>query len=195
MQRYPLLYIQNLDSIKKKFTTIPHLCNWYRYTVNAYYDLAIANWCKLFGSYSEPTHYYHILDTINLQSKLIEIKINPPNKPKLKAKLIAYSNNLSEKEFNKYHKLTKDYRDRSLIHREHLPEEINDGDLRYPMLDIAKETFLSLTLILIELARKFSSQRDVVNYFRFIYDDLHDKEQINNLTDKSIPKFIGNTKF
>lgn len=187
------LYKEYFDSIENKFNNTPHLYNWYILTVNAYYDLAISNWCKLFGSYSEPTHYYHLLGIHALKTKLIEININPPNKEQLKSNLLILSK-LSINDFDQYHQLTKDYRDKNLIHREHSPTKIKDGDLSYPKIDTAKENFLSLTLILIKLAKRFPNTQDKINCYQFIYDDFDSKDKILELIQKSIPNFIGNKK-
>lgn len=182
------LYKEYFDSIEKEFKTNPHLYVWHRHTLNAYYDIA-----KLFGAYSEPTHYYHLLNTHALKTKLTEIGINPPNEEKLKSILLE-TVDLSVEKFDQYHQITKDYRDRNLIHREHSPSEVNDGDLYYPPLFIAKETFLSLALLLIKLSKQFPDKQDEVNFYKFIYDDFDSKNQICDLIEKSIPKFIGNSK-
>jgi hypothetical protein len=67
---YYCLYKEYFDSIKNKFNT-SHVYSWYCHTINAYYDLAIGHWCKIFGSYSEPTHYHKLLYTQSLKIKLI----------------------------------------------------------------------------------------------------------------------------
>lgn len=186
------IYKKYFDSLKNKFLNSA-LIYWHTHTTNAYYDLAISNWCKLFGSYSEPTHYYHLLSTHALKAKLIDIDIDMEisNKEELKKYLLKLSN-LTITEFDNYHQLTKDYRDRNLIHREHSPVKINDGDLYFPELEIAKKSFLSLTLILIKLFRTFYSNQDEVNFYKFIYDDFNQPDQICDLINKSIPKFIEN---
>ena len=183
------LYKEYFDSIENEFTADSHLRVWHRHTVNAYYDIAIINWCKLFGAYSEPTHYQRLLTTHALKTKLAEISIVPPDKEKLKFILLENTGVLVN-EFDQYHQLTKDYRDRNLIHRENSPRKINDGDLYYPHLTTAKETFISLTLVLIKLSRKFPAMQDGVNFYKFIYDDFDNKKQICDLINKSMPTFI-----
>lgn len=64
------IYKEYFDSIQYKFKSIPHMYAWYTRTVDDYYDLAVSNWCKLFGAYSEPTHYYYLLSTHALKSNL-----------------------------------------------------------------------------------------------------------------------------
>lgn len=128
-----------------------------------------------------------------MKSKIIEIDIKKPDRKHLKNHLLKLSN-LSTDEFDKYHTSTKEYRDRNLIHREHSPVKINDGDLSFPILNLAKNTFLSLTLILIQLAKRFPSSQDLVHSFRVMYDDFDDKNEICDLIEKSIPKFIDSAK-
>lgn len=185
---YYCIYKKYFDSLVEKFKNDPHLYIWHKHTLNAYYDLAITNWCKIFGAYSEPTHYQRMVNS-NLATKFVEIDINPPNKEILKAILLKNAG-LSEPEFNEYQGLTTEYRNRNLIHREHSPDEINDGDLIYPDLHIATETFLSLLLILIEVAKKYPTIKDQLNRYELIYDDFSDKNKIRELIKKSLPKFI-----
>jgi hypothetical protein len=125
-----------------------------------------------------------------LQAKLQEIGITPPNKENLKLKLLEISK-VSGDAFDKYHQSTKDYRDRNLIHREHSPQEIKDGDLHYPIIAIANKTFLSLTMILIQLIKSYPNSPDSAHAYKLIYDDVGQKEQIIQLIEESIPKFIG----
>ena len=180
------LYERYFDSITKSFNKTNQI--WFVYTVNAYYDLAVSHWCKLFGSYSEPTHYYKLIETHSLINKLFEAGVNRSKKKDLKS-FILNSSNVQPEEYDAYHQLTKEYRDRNLVHREHSPDEINDDDISYPKLDIAKETFLSLILLLINLARKYPSQIDDVNSYVFFYDDFSDRSQICLLIEESFPKF------
>jgi hypothetical protein len=116
------LYKRYFDSIKVKFQN-KSTNVWYVHTVNAYHDLAISHWCKIFGSYSEPTHYYQLIKAPALNQGLIELNINPPDRKKLKEYLLKECG-LSSEEFNNYHQLTKNYRDRNLVHREHSPNEV-----------------------------------------------------------------------
>ncbi len=186
------LYKEYFYSIKNKFNT-PHVYSWYCHTVNAYYHLAIGHWCKIFGSYSEPTHYHKLLDTQSLKTKLNELGISPPEADQLRVWLLKDAE-LTEKAFNEYHQLTKDYRDRNLVHRENSPEIINDGDLYYPKIEFAKRTFLSLIVILIKLTKTFPVAQDAVNHYEFIYDDYTEKLEILDLIKKSIPNFLETVK-
>lgn len=185
---YYCLYKEYFDSLKNKFNT-SHIYSWYCHTVNAYYDLAIGHWCKIFGSYSEPTHYHKLLGTQPLKTKLSDLGINPPEADQLRLWLLKDAE-LTEEAFNEYHQLTKDYRDRNLVHRENSPEKINDGDLYYPKMEFAKRTFLSLIVILIKLAKNFPETQDAVNHYEFIYDDFSEKSEILDLIKKSIPNFL-----
>jgi hypothetical protein len=161
---------------------------WFICTVNAYYDLAVSHWCKIFGSYPESTHYHHLLETQLLKTKLLELSINPVDKEHLKHAILSGCD-LQSSDYDNYHQLTKEYRDRNLIHREHSPSEINDGDLYFPNLEIAKQTLLSLTLILIKLAKRFPETQDEVNCFKFLYDDIDSQEKISTLIMGSFPIF------
>lgn len=165
------MYKSYFDSIAESFNkkTPNHI--WFIHTVNAYYDLAVSHWCKVFGSHSEPTHYYNLIETQSLVIKLLEVGIEAADTEHLKGFLLNGCN-LKAEEYDTYHQLTKEYRDRNLVHREHSPDEINDGDLYFPKLDIAKDTFLSLALLLINLAKKFPEVGDEVNSYRFLYGDF-----------------------
>jgi hypothetical protein len=184
-----IAFKEYFDSIKNKFNT-PHVYSWYYHTVNAYYDLAIGHWCKIFGSYSEPTHYHKLLDTQQLKTKLNELQINPPETDQLRLWLLNDAE-LTEEALNEYHQLTKDYRDRNLVHRENSPEKINHGDLYYPKIEFAKRTFLSLIVILIKLAKNFPVTQDAINHYEFTYDDFTEKSEILDLIKKSIPDFLA----
>lgn len=179
------LYKKHFESIEEDFKAKDSYI-WFIHTMNAYYDLAIGHWCRIFGSYSEPTHYYQLLETQALQQKLIDIGIGASEKDKLKEYLLKGSD-LTPDNFDSYHQLTKEYRDRNLIHREHSPSEIKDGDLYFPKLEIAKKTLLSLILILIKLAKRFPEHQDEVNNYMFIYDDFDDQDKICEAIKKSFP--------
>jgi hypothetical protein len=69
---YYCLYKEYFDKIESLFKSKPSAF-WYIQTVNAYYDLAVINWCKIFGSYTEPTHYSKIFNHDFIKSKLIGI--------------------------------------------------------------------------------------------------------------------------
>lgn len=184
---YYIEYKRYFDSIKIKLDSSNV---WYTYTVNAYYDSAIFNWCKLFGSYSEPTHYYQLLSTPLLKEMLVKVNINLTDRTHLK-RFILNNCSLSIIQFDKYHKLVKDYRDKNLIHREHSPTKINDGDLSYPILGIAKKTVFSLISLVIKIARTFPQDQSNSNFYSFQYHDLS-KPQINKIIKQSIPPFILN---
>ncbi|HAU0782367.1 TPA: hypothetical protein JBH16_15265, partial [Legionella pneumophila] len=110
---------------------------WYTYTVNGYYDLTLRNWCMLFGNYSEPTHYFKLQDYNGIKKYLQSIfGFMEIDKDKLREELLKLAG-LSLQEFSSYHSLVLDYRNRYLSHREHHPDQINDGDLTYPILDTA----------------------------------------------------------
>jgi len=181
------MYKDYFDSISGAFKNTPNHI-WFIHTVNAYYDLAISNWCKIFGSYSEPTHYHKLLETQALRAKLLEIGLALADADQLRDYILDRAG-LKLDEYGSYHELTKDYRDRNLIHREHSPDEIKDGDLYFPRLAIAKDTFLSLVLLLINLAKKFPEIGDEVNSYKFLYDDFSGKSQICSLIERSFPKF------
>lgn len=185
---YYCLYTEYFSSIEKHYKD-KHNEVWFVLTINAYYDLAIINWCKIFGSHTEPTHYFQLISSQNLQEKLKEMHINPSDSQQLKARLLANAN-LSLEELNNYHPSTKDYRDRNLIHREHSPTKINDGDLSYPKLKIAKKTFISLLVILIILIKKFPTQEDKINAYKFTYDDVDTQDKIIALIKKSFPNLV-----
>jgi|GEM_PF-6888706 len=181
------MYKNHFDSLSNSFKGTPNHI-WFIHTVNAYYDLAVSHWSKMFGSHSEPTHYYNLIETQSLVIKLLDVGIEVANKEHLKNFLLKGCN-LKAEDYDSYHQLTKEYRDRNLVHREHSPDEINDGDLYFPKLDIAKETFLALALLLIRLVKKLPEVADEVNSYKFLYDDFSEKPQICSLIEKSFPKF------
>ena len=181
------MYKCYFDSISTFFKDTSNYL-WYIHTVNAYYDLAISNWCKIFGSYTEPTHYHKLIETQALRTKLTEVGVMSADVDHLRSYLLDHAQ-LSREQYNSYHELTKDYRDRNLIHCEHSPEEIKDGDLYFPKLNVAKDTFLSLALLLINLAKQFPEAADEVNSYKLLYDDFREKSQICSLIESSFPKF------
>lgn len=182
------MYKNHFDSLSGSFKgTSNHI--WFIHTVNAYYDLAISNWCKIFGSYSEPTHYNKLIETQALKAKLLEVELVLTGADQLRAYILDNAG-LKPDEYSAYHELTKDYRNRNLVHREHSPDEIKDGDLYFPKLDIAQNIFISLVLLLINLAKKFPEVGgDEVNSYKFLYDDFSEKAQIFSLIEKSFPRF------
>lgn len=171
-----LAYKKFFDENKLKFKNHGDN-NWWIYTVNAYYDLAIINWCKLFGTYSEPTHYYNLIKTSSLLCDKLKKIIDPCDKQTLKRFLLDKAG-VTLEEFEIYHKNTMDYRNRNVIHEEHSPEKINSGDLARSSLDIAKKTLTALFFIIIKLANQFPKENDQIYQFRFEFLKYDNEDQL-----------------
>jgi hypothetical protein len=58
-------YTKKLDKKQNDFVLLQQ--HWYQFTRNSYYDTAIRNWCMLFGSRNEPTHYSKLLILLKLR--------------------------------------------------------------------------------------------------------------------------------
>lgn len=171
---YSAYYKRYLDDQREFIKSQPRLIVWYNRTRNAYYDQAISNWCKIFGSWSEPTHYYKLLEIPLFVTKLKEI-FNIKEKNDLKHMIV---NNVNMEEFKLYHSKTKDYRDRYLIHREHSPKQIEDDELGYPNLDVPIKTFCSIALFLIRLTKSFPQEKLDSNQYALIMDNFEFTQQI-----------------
>jgi hypothetical protein len=148
---------------------------WRQLTRNAYYDAAIRNWCMLFGSRNEPTHYSKLLTSEIFKSHLIQLNIGS-TVDELRTKLLMDAD-LTREMHSQYHQATKKYRDMYLIHREHSPNIINDGDLNFPILDSAIRLFYSLFGILVKLADTFESKPITKYDFKYIsYTKRHNSK-------------------
>jgi len=89
--------------------------NYWILIFNNFFDIAILDWCKVFGSESEPTHWKNIVDDPSSfrQGLLSALGIDQSN-------------------WETYWKDVKDYRDKYLAHHQNDPSRTH-----YPNLDIA----------------------------------------------------------
>ncbi|HCC3233743.1 TPA: hypothetical protein JD761_002490 [Legionella pneumophila subsp. pneumophila] len=169
-------YIQQIDS------------GWYTYTVNGYYDLSLRNWCMLFGTYDEPTHYHKLLDYTGIKSNLQTIYLGGEiDKNKLREKLLE-SMSISFEDFCAYHKCVVEYRNKYLSHREHHPNQIKDGDLTYPRLDIARQSLLSIFFILIQILREYPNTSTKDNKYFCEYKNFNSIDAIEEYSTKIYPE-------
>jgi hypothetical protein len=171
------------ELFEKKLKTLRS--SFYQYTRNAYYDEIILTWCKLFGSYGEPTHYTSILKFNGIIKALNIVKNGLSDQENLKKKVTAGVDS-----YDQYHHDTKDYRDRYLIHREHSPITINDGDLNFPIVQPALKLIHNYYLLLIKVLKTYpkSYSEEYQNalsrqYFISIGEYL-------NYLDKTIPNWL-----
>ena len=156
--------------------------DWYIYTKNAYYDLAILSWSKLFGAYSEPTHYLKLLETDKIKKILLEIDILKLNdshddyKIQIKNYLLKYAK-ISNNDFKKNHKIIKDCRDKYISHREYHPERVKEGDVIFPFVNVMKDTFFSLYFILKKIVEALPAQHISDEKYTIIFNIFEDKEK------------------
>lgn len=161
--------------------------DWFIYTVNGYYDLAIYNWNMIFGAYSEPTHYTKLIDNHIVLSFLYKIlsKENIDKKDLLKHLLDTIE--LKEEEYSDVHRKIKDYRDRYLVHREHHPSNISDNCLHNPELGMIKKTLESLYLLLVKVMSYFPEDPHEDNVYHVQYLDVNSQEDIEKFLELTLP--------
>ena len=89
-------------------------------------------------------------------------------------------------EFCEYHKVAKDYRNKSLSHREY-----QSGQLRIeePSLEIARKTFVSIYLIAVRLAKKYTSVQNFDNSALLRYPNVNSVQEIEDFIEKTYPIF------
>lgn len=131
----------------------------------------------LFGTDSEPTHYSKLLAEEKIAEKLSTLSHSPNIDRNALRTVILNSANISLEEYDAYWTRTTSYRNQSLIHREHHPNKIRNRELQYPILDPAKQTLMSLYILLIKLARTYPNEPDQHNVYpvEFISEDSIDK--------------------
>lgn len=176
-------YKQLFDSFEKKISRANR--TWYIYTINSYYDAAVRDWCMVFGSYSEPTHYIRLLK----HRPILNIINNIIDKEKTsKEDILAYllrDISITQAVYEKYHQNITDYRNRYLVHREHRPEKINDNDLSYPELEILFRSLSSLYLFIVKIIKQLPDSHN--GQYQVKYYDFENKVQINEYLEKTNP--------
>ena len=178
------LTIKNIDySLKEQ--------DWFNYTRNAYYDLTIGNWCKLFGANSEPTHYHKLIEKkYALRPILEQLGINPVTKENLK-NFILSEMQVSKKDFDEFWEKTRDYRNRALIHHVHDPAQINDGDLDYPEIEIILKTAYPLFKNINIIAAAFPKKQDTANHYKVMYYNFANKNELFDYFKQTFPQKLS----
>lgn len=162
--------------------------HWSILTRNAYYDEAVINWCKLFGAYGEPTHYYEIVgQKYELSHNLSKMGLEPIDTDSLKRWVLERAG-VDHEAFDVFHAKTTEYRNRNLIHFEHDPEEDKDRDLKYPEIDIILNSLCSLMEFLNELCGTFPKNSDEKNEFLVGYTVFSDRQELINYLEESFPR-------
>jgi len=171
-----ILYKNELNKGKDQYLHSKYR-GWFISTSNAYLDEAILKWCMIFGSWSEPAHYYTLLKAVHIKSTLNNLGIDSDEKLKLH---LLDEASLTELEFDAYHQETKDYRDRYLVHREHSPRTIGNGDLSHPELIVAEKTFMALINVLHSLANELPNLNEQYTIFYYDIDSSDIKSTLIN---------------
>lgn len=186
---YGLLYAdykRYFDQIKTNVSTNSLDC-WIA-TINGYYDLAVFNWCMIFGSKNEPTHYKKLLEHGGCLNKLKTLYKQNRMLPEDLQKIILDEAGLEESEYESFHRKTLHYRNKNLIHREHSPLEIHDGDLEYPDLDPIISTLKAICIILVKLIKLYPDESDEVNTDRIQFCDLDSIDMLDEFRKAAQPK-------
>lgn len=133
-------YTNEIDKKENNFVSSRQV--WHRFTRNAYYDSAIRNWCMLFGSRNEPTHYSKLLTFEIFKASLSEINVGSAVED-LRKKLLKEAS-VTIEVHEEYHQATKKYRDMYLVHRQHyefqVVREVIDMDDWLDKLRIRRQT-------------------------------------------------------
>jgi hypothetical protein len=112
---------------------------------NNFFDVAVLEWCKVFGTDSEPTHCKTIVD----------------NHASFRKGLLNCTG-LDESGWSKYWQSVKDYRNNIIAHFKKIP------DLQYPSLDvIINSTFYYYNWLLKELDKRgiIQEPEDLEDYY------------------------------
>ncbi len=105
-------YHRSLHEYKDKFEQ-----NYWILIFNNFLDIAVLEWCKVFGSNKDETHWSnHIKDKEEFRKQLL------------------YRLNLSQEEWNKYWNSMKSYRDHVVAHHEHDPNITSYPDLNHALI-------------------------------------------------------------
>ena len=165
--------------------------DWFTLTINGYYDLAVYNWGMLFGSKSEPTHYKKLitydstarfLSTILTKNEICEQDLYD---------YLLKSIGVSDAEYKRIHKQILDYRNRYLTHREHAPEEINNGDLIFPQLDNIRKSFESVYLVLVKILQFYPDAPSTTCSYPVCYLSVNSHTEIEDFIEHTFPDFNG----
>jgi hypothetical protein len=178
------IYTREMNKKQNTFASSKQV--WHRFTRNSYYDSAIRNWCMLFGSRNEPTHYSKLLSSEIFKLRLNKIGID--SSVERLRELLLTDAGLTVKMHEEYHQATKKYRDMYLIHRQHSTDIINNGDLHFPVLDSAIGLFYSLYAILVQLADTF--ENDSITKYDFIYLSYITRTKLQSLIKQPIVEVI-----
>lgn len=162
---------------------------WFILTLNGYYDLAVYNWCMIFGTYSEPTHYQKLIEYKNIKKYLCCIlSCETVDKEIFKNHLLDCIG-LSESEYVQVHKNIIDYRNRYLAHRVNHPSEINDNDLVFPELNVIKQALEFFYLLLVQIINFFPDTPDKNNRHYVSYFSLNSHDDIEEFLKLTLPNF------
>ena len=119
---FRLVHLARSAHLKRVLTKIdpdPDL-NFWRLILGNHLDISVLEWCKIFGSNSEATHWKNVVPEVEHDS----FRTNLLNRI-----------NMSQVEWESYWKKMKQYRDRQVAHYGELP-----SDAKYPVLDSALDS-------------------------------------------------------
>lgn len=184
---YNCLYYKYLNSFTGDLSRNAYIKNWVIGSMNAYYDCSVKNWCMLFGSKNEPTHYSRLLNHQNIKDKLQIILGMPPITDERLKMHFFNELKITEKDYQDFFEKTKKYRDKHLIHREHSPKKINDGDIEYPKVDTIMNSYYIMTYLLICIFDQFPSH--VTGKYELEYFKAATKADVIKTSDDHIAKF------
>lgn len=122
---------------------------------NNFLDIAVLEWCKVFGSRAEKTHWSHHIQ----------------NEDKFRQEILNHLN-LSRKEWGKYWESMKSYRDSVVAHHESNPNFTN-----YPNLDYALVScyfYYEIIIKELRLVKVYDYPDDLGEYFQISLDKAAD---------------------
>lgn len=163
--------------------------DWFIYTVNGYYDLAIYNWNMIFGSYSEPTHYTKLIENQNVRERLCQIISDQEITKKKLIKHILEHTGLNNIEYKVIHNKIKDYRDRYLVHREHHPSKISEDCLFNPKLEEINKTFESLYMLLVKIMSSYPEVSNENHKYYVSYLLINSQNDLEEFLKLTLPNF------
>lgn len=174
-----IFYKKYFDSLQNNFNSKPDEA-WYVNTITSYYDSAVLQWCLIFGSYKEPTHYSNLLNYPGIKRKLENLTGYSELCRHTFKDYFLKEAKIEFEEYKKFHKETKKYRDMYLIHREHHSSVVNYGDIISPKLDNCRVTLDTVFILILKLLKKYPKEPDQLNTYLFQHEDLVSVQQLED---------------
>lgn len=150
-----------LKDYKSSESASNNLQDWSVCICETFYDKVVSNWCALFGTDNEETHYSKlVLDEI-IRNKLSEILKSSLNiRGKIRNKIFE-AVAMNEMDYLKYWDNVVKYRNEYLVHRVHNPGKVVKGIIKYPKTLPMKRSLLYLYYLLVQIIKSYDGKKGI----------------------------------